>query len=264
MPVPVFHAKPFWRFLGTAEEQPFFGTPETCLTLKGTQVSADVMSRVTRVEAGGQTYYIKCYHQHGKRLRRFLGRSRAKGEWQNLEYFARMNIPTPRLVAYGRHHTNGASLELLITAEVENSQDLASLALKQPERFAGRAWSLAVMRQIADHTRRLHHDNFIHWDLKWRNILIQDHAEPKVYFFDSPLGKHWRAGLQHRGKIKDLGCLDLGARKVLTRSQRLRFYLLYRQMERLTPAAKKQIGKINAFLVSKARRRARRHPNRPT
>ncbi|MGM0416254.1 MAG: lipopolysaccharide kinase InaA family protein, partial [Thermodesulfobacteriota bacterium] len=231
---------------------------QTCIDLDGDDVSADCMSKVTRTKTDTGVYYIKKYWGGGKLLRRYAGRSRAQGEWENLAYFASLDIPIPRLVAYGRDARAGETLEMLITAEVEGAKDLATLARNRPENFAQRAWTQAVMRQVADYARRLHEDNFVHWDMKWRNILVQGETEPTVFFFDCPLGRRWYGPLQRRGTIKDLGNLELGAREVMTRTQRLRFLLLYRREEHLTPAAKRQIRRISAFLDSKARRRAKR------
>ncbi|MFN2257905.1 MAG: lipopolysaccharide kinase InaA family protein [Desulfuromonadaceae bacterium] len=248
----------FWHFGGEENERNLFAQPRICIDLEGDEVSADTMSRVIRVRTDTGVYYVKYYWGGGKRLRRFIGRSRAQGEWENLEYFSALGIPTPRLVAYGRHTCAGEQREVLVTAEVENARDLATLARGKPEYFVQRDWILEVMHQVADYARRLHRDGFVHWDMKWRNILVQGKAEPRVFFFDCPLGRHWHGGLQRRGAIKDLGNLELGAREVMTRAQRLRFLLLYRQEERLTPAAKRQIRRIYVFLDSKARRRAKR------
>ncbi|MDD2557479.1 MAG: lipopolysaccharide kinase InaA family protein [Desulfuromonas sp.] len=248
----------FWRFCGDTQEDKAFARPETCIGLTGEQITSDRISNVRRVTLNSNNYYIKQYCVGGKHVRRFLGRSRAQGEWQNLEYFAELQIPVTPLVAYGRHKVGKTHLELLVTAAVEDSSDLATLAQQKPERFANRSWTLSVMRQVAEYTRRLHADNFVHWDLKWRNILVQGDADPKIYFFDCPLGRRWYGGLQRRGAIKDLGCLDSVARLVLTRTQRLRFLLLYRQEEKLTPGAKCQIRQIDGFLRARAQRRAKK------
>ena len=239
--------KNFWSFSGRCDENPLFGTIQTTLQQSGEQISKDPISRVVRSNAGGRLYFIKQYHQGGKGIRRFLGRSRAEGEWNNLLYFAGLDIPIPRIVAYGRERINGQTLEVLVTAGVDNSIDLASLARQQPTRFNNRKWFLMIMKQVADYTRRLHDDGFVHWDLKWRNILLQNNNEPKVYFFDCPLGRKQFGPLRRRGAVKDLACLDKIGKKVLTRTQRLQFFLLYRQTEKLDPANKKTILNVLNF-----------------
>jgi hypothetical protein len=255
----------FWSFVGEEYEQRIFASPGGGIKQNGEEVSADCMSRVIRARTPAGVYYIKQYWGAGKRLRRFLGRSRAQGEWENLEYFSRLGIPTPRLVGYGREAEQDQTLEVLITAEVPEARDLATLARNDPGYFAQRSRTLEIMRQVAEYARRLHRDSFVHWDMKWRNILVQGDETPQVFFFDSPLGRRWPGPLLRpvlkRGIIKDLGNLELGAREVMTCTQRLRFLLLYRQEERLTPEAKRQIRRIYAFLDSKARRRAKRRKN---
>ncbi len=239
--------KNFWSFSGCCDEPPLFGTIETTLHQTGDQISKDPISHVIRTDGDGQQYFIKQYHQGGKGVRRFLGRSRAEGEWSNLLYFESLGIPTPRIVAYGRERINGQTLEVLVTAGVDNAIDLATLARQQPERFNKRTWFLMIMEQVADYTRRLHDDSFVHWDLKWRNILLQNEKKPKVYFFDCPLGRKQFGPLRRRGAIKDLACLDKIGKKVLTRTQRLQFFLLYRKTEKLLPTDKKTVRRIVKF-----------------
>ncbi|WP_052464850.1 lipopolysaccharide kinase InaA family protein [Geoalkalibacter subterraneus] len=94
--------KAFWNFLGASWEQDAFGSMKNTLQQTGEKISSDPLSSVVRTTVAGQHYYIKQYHRRGKKLRRFLGRSRAQGEWQNLQYFAELGIPIPRLVAFGR------------------------------------------------------------------------------------------------------------------------------------------------------------------
>jgi hypothetical protein len=47
--------------------------------------------------------------------------------------------------------------------------------------------------------------------------------------------------------VKDLACLDKVAKYRLTRTQRLRFYLRYKDMDRLRSEDKKEITRIQHF-----------------
>ncbi|MNF03998.1 hypothetical protein D3C80_2034180 [compost metagenome] len=53
-------------------------------------------------------YYVKRYWAAGKGLRRWLGRSRVKAEWQNLKYFTQWGIPTAPVVGWGQERRAGA------------------------------------------------------------------------------------------------------------------------------------------------------------
>ena len=239
--------KDFWSFPGHPHEKILFGSIQATLQQTGDRISKDPISRVILTNVNGSLYFIKIYHQGGKGVRRFLGRSRAEGEWNNLLYFASLGIPTPRIVAYGRERINGQTLEALVTAGVDNAIDLATLARHQPTKLTDRTWLLSIMEQVADYTARLHQEGFVHWDLKWRNILVQEEVHPKVYFFDCPLGRKQFGPMRVRGAVKDLACLDKIGKIVLTPTQRLRFFLLYRQSEKLLPADKKTIRRIVKF-----------------
>ena len=100
---------------------------------------------------------------------------------------------------------------------------------------------------ITPHTAKLHHNGFIHNDLKWRNILVQDTTEPKVYFIDCPVGRRRFGMLRKRGIIKDLACLDKLACKQLNRTERLRFYKDYTSKRRINPQDKVLIKRAVHF-----------------
>lgn len=245
----------FWNFIGTTTEKPDFESLELAIEHQGEIISRDPISYVTRINVNNTVYYVKIYQRNGKGLRHYFGRGRIRGEWENLLYFAKLGIPTPRLVAYGqRCHFGQFKLGALITAEVP-SQDLATLARENSPLFHDNNWLNPIMALCADYTRRLHDQRFIHWDLKWRNILISTQQPPQVHFFDCPLGRKRYGWLHQRGIIKDLACLDKVARNVLTRSQRLRFYKLYRGVSHINSEDKKKIAHIINFFTKEQQRK---------
>ena len=56
------------------------------------------MSRLVRIEADQSAYYVKCYASRGRGLRRFMGRSRIRAEWENLQWFRAIGVPTADVV----------------------------------------------------------------------------------------------------------------------------------------------------------------------
>lgn len=241
--------KSFWTFLGTQQEKFVFSTLKQAIDHQGDIISRDPISHVKKISVNNSSYYVKIYHRNGKGLRHYFGRGRIRGEWENLLYFKQLEIPTPRLVAYGQQCKLGQfTLGALITEEIE-SNDLATLAQTDRSLFHNSNWLNRVMTQCAEYTKRLHDHGFVHWDLKWRNILISTTSEPNVYFFDCPLGKIQYGWLRKRGAIKDLACLDKVACVVLSRSQRLRFYKSYTQSPRLKSGQKLTIMRIVNFFA---------------
>ncbi|WP_321531309.1 lipopolysaccharide kinase InaA family protein [uncultured Desulfuromonas sp.] len=241
-----------WIFWGQENEKHTFSTLESSLGTKGAMLSKGPISYVHRVDQQNATYYVKIYSRNGKGLRHYFGRGRLQGEWENLLYFSKLGIPTPRIVAYGHSRRNGLfRIGALITAEVPDSADLLTLARSHPEMFLKRSWLKSILRQTAEYTSRLHRHGFIHWDLKWRNILVsqKNSDHPEIYFFDCPLGKTRRGWLRKRGVIKDLACLDKVGKKVLSRSQRLSFFKYYAGIDKVTTEHKKQILQIVNFFT---------------
>ncbi|MBX8510650.1 lipopolysaccharide kinase InaA family protein [Pseudomonas cichorii] len=236
-----WNLEPEYAFL--AED---FGNLDAVFALQGEQLTSDLLSEVIRVERGGVTYYVKRYTGAGKGLRRYLGRPRVKSEWQNLKRFAKWGIPTADVVAWGLER-KGAAYDrgALITRELPRTEDLSELARHKDSRLSDRAWVDVISRQLARCTRIMHDQHFTHNDLKWRNLLVDD--ESRLFFIDCPNGAFWWSFMLRYRITKDLACLDKVAKYHLSATQRLRFYLQYRQRDRLNASDKKRIRHIVSF-----------------
>ncbi|AVX24931.1 Lipopolysaccharide kinase [Pseudomonas syringae pv. atrofaciens] len=226
--------------------EPEFGSLDAVFALQGQQLTRDPLSDVIRVERAGVYYYVKRYVGAGKGLRRYMGKPRVKSEWQNLKRFAKWGIPTAEVVACGLER-NGASYDrgALITRGLPNTEDLSALAQRKDPRLADRHWVDALSRQLAAFTRIMHDNHFTHNDLKWRNLLVDN--EVKLFFIDCPNGAFWWSFMLRYRITKDLACLDKVAKYHLSATQRLRFYLQYRQRTRLNASDKKRIRHIVSF-----------------
>ncbi|SIQ01040.1 lipopolysaccharide kinase InaA family protein [Aquipseudomonas alcaligenes] len=222
------------------------GSLAAVFALQGRQLTSDPLSEVILIERDGVRYYVKRYWGAGKGLRRFIGRPRVKAEWQNLKHFAQWDIPTAPVVAYGLERKGGAFVRgALVTRELEHTCDLAEMARQGDPRLRDAAWVNNVSLQLARATRALHDHHFAHNDLKWRNLLVNQ--EGALFLIDCPTGSFWWGPFLRYRVIKDLACLDKVASKVLTRSQRLRFFLQYRGRERLSSGDKRRVRQIVKF-----------------
>lgn len=223
-----------------------FGSLDAVFALQGRRLTSDPLSEVILVEREGVRYYIKRYWGGGKGLRRFIGRPRVKAEWQNLKYFSKWGIPTAPIVAYGLERRLGAFVRgALITRELENTLDMAHMAKRKDPRFGDPRWVAAISAQLARATRILHAHSFAHNDLKWRNLLVNERTE--LFLIDCPTGAFWWGPFLGYRIVKDLACLDKVAKYQLSRTQRLRFYLQYRDRTRLGAGDKQQIRRIVGF-----------------
>lgn len=223
-----------------------FDKLEAVFALTGEPITSAPMSHVIRVEIDGTGYYVKRYTGAGKNpLRRWFTRPRVQAEWENLQLFANWGIPTAKIVAYGLERRAGAFVRgAMITEEVPNTRDLATLAQNGASCLADAAWVDAVSRQIASITRTLHARRFAHNDLKWRNILVNVGDTPQVFLIDCPAGMFWFEPFLSYRIVKDLACLDSIAKYQLTRAQRMRFYRHYSGRPRLNATDRKRICQV--------------------
>lgn len=213
----------------------------------GEEINGNWMSRLVRYRDGDDYYYIKTYTSRGRWLRKFIGRSRTRAEWENLQAFVAMGIPTADLVAYGESYTSGSYCGTLITREVIGTSDLAALADSGHSLLGDRQWRLQIIRRLSETVQNMHGHGFVHNDLKWRNILAHVTVDPMVYLIDCPLGRKMPGPFLVRGRIKDLACLDKIAKRQLSKMERLRFYLAYKGKSRLSVKDKKEIYRVLRF-----------------
>lgn len=225
-----------------------FSSLEMSRSVNGEFVTKSPLSHVVTTYIEGSKLYIKRYKSPGRKLRKYLGRSRLKAEWENLLLFASLGIPVPEIVSFGEtrqlaHYHGGC----LVTKELPGVYDLATIAQQHKALLDNRDWLLQIIDKVADYTARLHQSGFIHNDLKWRNILVTMEEEPEVYFIDCPAGKIKSIWTRRRGIIKDLACLDKVAKYRLSNSMRLRFFKKYLKINKLTSENKKMIRKVINF-----------------
>ena len=181
-------------------------------------------------------------------LRGLIAPQRVVKEWENLLLFSKWRIPTAIVVAYGLERERGSFVRgALVTQEIPETTDMARMALAGDQRLRDRRWVAQVLRQVAAYTRRLHDEHFVHNDLKWRNLLVNDSEPPAVFLIDCPSGGFWRGPMLRYRIVKDLACLDKVAKYQLSRTQRLRFYLDYTGHSRLSAADKRRICKVLDF-----------------
>lgn len=228
-----------------------FADLDAVFALQGEPVAQSSLCRVLRVSADGREYYVKRYAGLGKRpLRRLLDTPRVQTEWENLQRFANWGIPTAPLAAYGQETSNGRFLRgALVTAGIPGTTDLKQIAASGGVRLKSRRWWDGVSRQLAQATRIMHAHNFVHNDLKWRNLLADDAG--RLFLIDCPNGGFWWGPFLRYRIIKDLACLDKVAKHHLSRTRRLRFFLDYAQKKRLDAADKRRIRKILKFFAGR-------------
>jgi hypothetical protein len=223
------------------------------------QVTLDRRSGVSRLSLA-QAYYVKRFKGAGSRVKFCLGISRYQRELRNLQYFTRLGLATPRLVAHGYESRAGLlQRAVLVTAEVTGAIDLEQFLAAGKLYEHGLASARRLLAKLAQATRRLHAQGFYHKDLKTRNILVrQSRAQTELFFFDCPSGHHPPRVLLRRAIIRDLAHLVEGLQDHVRRVDLLYLYRQYRACKRLQPQDKALLREALAYPAKKRMTRKRR------
>ncbi|OUR65483.1 hypothetical protein A9Q79_00355 [Methylophaga sp. 42_25_T18] len=228
--------------------------------LEGKIISKSSQSEIFSQEIEGKTYFVKRYFR-SKGVASWFGQSRFRIETKNQQWFNQIGIPAARVVAYGEHTFLLKTLKgVLITEGVSDTRELSELSQNSAEKFYEKHWREAIIFQLAAITSKLHQARFCHNDLHWRNILVQQSRasdEPKIFLIDCPSGKKLFWPLLHYRKLKDLANLDKLAPNYLSRTQRLRFFLLYRNSSKLTNADKKIVREVLQHKQNRLKRKSK-------
>lgn len=244
-----------WQLVADAspQEQLAFSNPDSTFALTGQLINDSKTNFTQRIELEGRYYYVKRYLKAGKYLRRFLGASRVSREWRNAGWFVRHNIPTPRCVAMGEgNRWLGAYWGVIISEEVSQTIDLRMVYRDKPHMLEDRGWRRGMLLALAKVVATMHAKRFIHNDLQWRNLLVSFDARPRIYMIDCPAGRPIYLMGNRRGVVRDLALLDKMAAQALSRTDRLRFYLNYRSIDRLRGRDKKEVSRIVGFLSKRS------------
>jgi UDP-glucose:(heptosyl)LPS alpha-1,3-glucosyltransferase len=198
----------------------------------------------------GSALYLK-RHKRRPPLREFLaaffqgsqGLSGGRKEWLSALRLQSLGIPTLEPVAWGeRVRRLGWDQEsFFISAEIEGAERLEDFLPKRycpPLTRAQIEEKRGLIRQLGSLTARLHEARLHHRDLYLGHVFIREDGPRAFRLFLIDLHRvEQRRRLSWRWRIKDLAALNFSAPPgVITRTDRLRFYLWYRQQPRLGQA----------------------------
>jgi tRNA A-37 threonylcarbamoyl transferase component Bud32 len=212
------------------------------------QVTRDRRSGVSRLE-GETAYYVKTFRARYSRVKHLLGISRFQRELRNLSLFNSLGLFTPELVAHGEWSRMGLwQGAVLVTREVEDAIDLATILAEGSLYRDGVAGARAILEELARAVRAMHDAGFHHRDLKPRNILVRRaDSGPTLYFFDCPSGHRPPPVMWHRCMVRDLAHLERGLRDNVRRVDLLYLYLSYRGCQQLSAKDKMLAREVLAY-----------------
>ena len=192
------------------------------------------------------TIYIKKYSYPTPRARwsgfyrgTFLGASKVRTEFDSLVRLRAWGLDAPAPVAYGEERQGRWLHRSFLISE--GVPDPLSLDLFIRDHLPGlaagerRRVRRELIDRLADYTRRMHEHRFVHHDYFWRNILLSGASLDHFFLIDSHKGRCWRSSAETSARAKDLATLDAAAPMFFRRTERLRFFLGYRNHPKLTP-----------------------------
>ena len=215
--------------------------------------------RVT-LSDGSRVYFKAERYSLLRRLKGWLRPMRTTIEAFAYEQLQRLGIATLTTVALGERRLFGLPVASCIaTLEVPDSRDLRAFSLHDwryfEEPYKSEIYQL-LAGQLAEQLRLAHKHGFVHHDLKWRNILVQQNGEAlQLIWIDAPRAAIWQMR-RRRGRVVDLSDVASLAVLLVSKYDRMRFILRYLGGQRRPGEAAALCRLIDRRL---ARRRSRQH-----
>ena len=187
--------------------------------------------RLLTLSDGTRVYFKAERYALRKRLKAWLRPMRTTVEAFAYGHLQNLNIASLTTVAWGERRFLGLPLSSCIaTLEVPQSRDLREFAvdewqyLEEPRKSEV---SRQLAGQLAEQLRVAHAHGFVHHDLKWRNVLVQQTTDGlQPIWIDAPRASIWRIRSQ-RGWVVDLSDLASLAVLLVGKYDRMRFMLRY-------------------------------------
>jgi Lipopolysaccharide kinase (Kdo/WaaP) family len=175
-------------------------------------------------------------------------------EFNNIRHFQRADVPALEPIYFGQRRVNGAHQGILITLELAGFHPMDA-----PQFLPGKDGLLssikarrALFETLAESLRRLHAHRRHHSCLYFKHIFIKpvNETEFEVRLIDLEKAR-WHL-LARRSIFRDLYTLSRHAHG-WPRTDYMRFFLIYRQEQHLSPASKKLWRAIAAKHKTKAK-----------
>ncbi len=177
-------------------------------------------------------YYYPGWKRRIKAMLRgtFLGRSRARAEYESLTLLRSRGVPTVRPVAYGErrtwHFLQGC---FLITEGVAGATSLIDFVLHQAPHLSPRQ-RRSTLVSLAERVRRMHETGLVHGQLFWRNILIRptESNDYEFFFLDAGVaGRSGLGGVRSAAAVRDISQLATIAERFCSQTELWRFARAY-------------------------------------
>ncbi len=179
-------------------------------------------------------FFFKVYAYTGLwRIRTIFIVSRARREYHNLLRMMELGFNVPKPAAYGQVRTLGmVGVSFIMTRAVENAvslRDLADASADAPWPMPSTVERRRLIEDFARTLRRAHDVGFFIHTLKGKNLLLAKHdGGYGIYVIDVPFAGIWRYRIfRGAGRIRDIAVLMRIARRLLTRTERMRFARAY-------------------------------------
>ncbi|PKO25129.1 MAG: hypothetical protein CVU35_05700 [Betaproteobacteria bacterium HGW-Betaproteobacteria-8] len=204
-----------------------------------------VCKAVLSLEDGTQAnVFIKRQENHFYRSWRhfFQQRPTFEREFRKILAFNKYGIPAVELLYYGQRMEHGKLRAILVTRELEGYQALGD---DQTMIFSGMDFARRkrLFGSVAAAMRQMHAHRFQHSCPYPKHLFVKAQADGSFQTCFIDLEKARRRLSAKKAGLKDLGILHRHTRNC-SRTDRLRFFLAYRQEKRLSKESKAMLATI--------------------
>lgn len=232
---PEFVVSPEWEQRFRAAGWDSFGAVRALGGEKVAKGDRSGVIEVTPPQASGiPPFILKRYHYpFVHMLRTFWISPKARKEFVNLRRARAVGLDTPEPLAYGAHKILGFEREsFLLTVRIPGARSLREVrenVIRGKETLPAFPRRRDLIEEFGSQLARFHASGQFHHTLYFKNLLwVQVDGRDRLFAIDNPWGNRWTGRVFFRqAVIRDLACLEKGAKQILPRTDRLRFLKKY-------------------------------------
>ena len=215
--------------------------------------SKDGWSGVCKIQIGDETFFLKKQENFlTYSIKKPFGIAVAEKEFNNLQLFNKLDIPSMTVVYFGTRKHKGKLQAMVMTEDLKDYMSLSEVKSYWKKNTPALERKRKILDSVAELLLNAHKKNVMHYSLYPKHVFVRksfvmegdESSKPLSRFID--MEKALKASYKSKKQVRDLETLNRHC-KTATKQDRIYFLLRYLGKEKADSEVRDYIRKIQAI-----------------